>query len=50
MLTTGQKFQHWNLDESVENLPLLQEMPLSDFVAGNGISSNIVFLQLSNAK
>ena len=49
-LARGAKFQHFGRDFCVEIFNLLQEMLLSEFVAGNSISSNMMFLQLLNAQ
>ena len=49
-LARGVKFQHFGRDFCVEIFNLLQEMLLSEFVAGNSISSNMMFLQLLNAQ
>ena len=39
-----------NLHQSVAILPLMQEMLLSEFFAGSGISSKMLFMQPSKAK
>ena len=50
LLTRGYKFQHRNLHQSVEILPIMQEVLLSEFFAGKGNFSKALLMQLLNAK
>ena len=50
LLTRGYKFQHRNLHQSVEILPIMQEVLLSEFFAGKGNFSEALLMQLLNAK
>ena len=50
LLTRGYKFQHRNLHQSVEILPILQEVLLSEFFAGKSNFSKALLMQLLKAK
>ena len=50
LLTRGYKFQHRNLHQSVEILPIMQEVLLSEFFAGKSNFSKALLMQLLKAK